>query len=145
MGQVSRRNVTMSAVLLALPNCRRAEDAEMLRRADGASTPAIFVGPRTTGAPVAVFSHGLGARGDVFLWLAEPLAARGFLCVLPTHRESSGGALRDAFRNAAARGGERASIADKVSDPALERDRSEDIAAALAAAMRAPTCCVPFE
>jgi len=130
--RVYRRTVLAAAPALALGGCGRAE--ETLHRADGLSVPAIFDGPRTPGAPVAVFSHGLGATGAALLWLAQPLAARGFLCVLPTHRESSGGALRDAWRHAGAGGGFRAAVADKVSDPALEAARSADIAASLAAA-----------
>lgn len=106
----------------------------MLRRSDGAQTPAIFIGPATDGAPIAVLSHGLGGRGTSLLWLALPLAAHGFRCVLPTHGESGGGALSETLRDALVPGGERAAIAAKVADPALEAARSADIAAALAAA-----------
>ena len=134
MGPTSRRSVLLGAPSLVLASCRRSSGAQMLHRADDAGTPAIFIGPRAVGSPVAVFSHGLGARGDALRWLADPLAARGFLCVLPTHRESSGGALRDAWRSGASDGGLAKAIAAKVSDPVLERARSSDIAACLAAA-----------
>lgn len=131
---ISRRTLLLGALGIALPGRALADEEDTPPGSDRAGAPILFVGARTPDAPVAVFSHGLGARGRALQWLAESLAARGFFCALPTHVESSGGALRQAFVAAFSGEGLGAAIDAKVADPALEKARSADIAAALAAA-----------
>lgn len=121
--------------LLGAGSAASTEVAERAVKLDGLAVTAWWVdGGPLAGRPVVVFSHGFHGCAIQSRFLAEALAAAGYLVLAPNHRDAAcngGGASRSArpeapFRDAAAW------------DDARYRDRADDIRRLIAAARADP-------
>lgn len=97
-------------------------------RADGRSVPALSYAPAGTCQGVALISHGAGGSEKGYAYLAQALAAWGFLAVVPAHADSGMQALREKMHGLNVREG----LGELVADAEAYRSRFADLDAARA-------------
>jgi alpha-beta hydrolase superfamily lysophospholipase len=130
-----------ASMLLATGGLAHAQQAILVKRADGARTPLMVYQPaRAPGCPpVALLSPGAGGDQNGLRYLGEALSADGWLAIVIGHRESGMAPLkRDIRQSHGIRGG----VAELVGDASAYRARFMDITAARAWAQS--SCPAPF-
>jgi predicted dienelactone hydrolase len=119
------------ALVCALAWPALAQEAVNITRADGSPTALRVYRPSSSGysgcPPLALISPGLGGSETAYSYLARGLQEHGWLAIVMGHKESGPAALMRAIWRSGIRGG----MLRMVTEPALQRDRFMDIAAAL--------------
>lgn len=128
---MSRAQLLLAGVVitLAMPAPSVGQESIALRRADG-QLLRIRSSPAATGTcrGIAILSHGAGGSEEGLGYLAQAMAADGYLAAVIGHPESGAPALRQRVRDAGIRGG----LSSLASDTAAYRGRLMDVAAARA-------------
>lgn len=129
----------LSVLMLAsAPAVTLAQESLTLTRQDQKPVAATLYAPKrpagnaqgTSCLGVAIISHGAGGSEKGYAYLAEAMAAQGYLAMVVGHQESGIAALREHMQG----GGLRDGLAALIIDPQAYRGRLMDIAAARALA-----------
>jgi len=115
------------ALALAIPAPIVGQETISLRRADGQSLRIRpYAAASGTCRGIAILSHGAGGSEEGLGYLAQAMAADGYLAAVIGHPESGAQALRQRVSDAGIRGG----LSTLVNDSTAYRGRLMDVAAA---------------